>query len=68
MKNKAPFNYKYKLLQKSLSRLNIYKIVIILKSHVLNKKDSRLRADRQTNNQNLLLEFRALGTLDRHTH
>ena len=35
MINKAPFNYKYKLSQKALSMLSIYKIVIRLKSQVL---------------------------------
>ena len=38
MINKAPFIYKYKLSQKALSTLNIYKIVIRLKSQVLSKE------------------------------
>ena len=37
--------------KKALSTLNIYKIVIRLKSQVLSKEDSRLVADRQTCNQ-----------------
>ena len=37
--------------KKAQSTLNIYKIVIRLKSQVLSKKDSRLVADRQTCNQ-----------------
>ena len=40
------FIYKYKLSQKALSTLNIYKIVIRLKSQVLRKEDSRLVAVR----------------------
>ena len=44
----SPFIYKYNLSQKALSTLNIYKIVIRLKSQVLSKEDSRLVADRQT--------------------
>ena len=68
MINKAPFSYRYKLSQKALSTLSIYKIVIRLKSQVLNKKDCRLVADRQTCNQILLLELKALGTLDRLTY
>ena len=40
-----------------------YKIVIRLKSHVLSKEDYR-----QTCNQILLLELKALGTLDRLAH
>ena len=63
-KNKAPFNYKYKL----SPTLSIYKIVIRLTSQVLSKENSRLVADRQKCNQILLLELRALGTLDRHAH
>ena len=47
MINKAPFINKYKLSQKTLFTLNIYKIVIRLKSQVLRKEDSRLEADRQ---------------------
>ena len=43
--------YKYKLSQKALSTLNIYKIVIRLKSQVLRKEGSRLVADRQTYNR-----------------
>ena len=46
-KHLAPFIYKYKLYKKTLSTLNIYKIVIKLKSLVLRKEDSRLVADRQ---------------------
>ena len=48
---KAPFVYKYTLSQKALSKLNIYKSVIRLKSQVLRKEDSRLVADTQTCNQ-----------------
>ena len=48
MMNKAPFIYKFKLTQKPLSTLNIYKIVIRLKSQVIRTEDSRLVADRQT--------------------
>ena len=48
--NKALFFYKYKLSQKTLFTLNIYKIVIRLKSQALSKADSRLVADRQTRN------------------
>ena len=47
----SPFIYKYNISQKALSTLNIYKIVIRLKSRVLSKEDSRLVADRQTCNQ-----------------
>ena len=47
----APFIYKYKLSQKALSTLNIYKIVIRFKGQVLRKEDNRLVADRQTCNQ-----------------
>ena len=68
MINKTPFNYKYKLPQKALSTLSIYKIVTRLKSQVLSKKTCRLLADRQTCNQILLLELKALGTLDRLAH
>ena len=68
MINKAPFNYKYKLSQKALSTLSIYKIVTRLKSQVLSKETCRLLADRQTCNQILLLELKALGTLDRLAH
>ena len=46
--NKAPFIYKYKLSQKNLSTLNIYKIVLRLKSQVLRKEDIRLVADMQS--------------------
>ena len=51
MINKATCNYKYKLSQKALSTLSIYKIVIRLKSQVLSKEDCRLVADRQTDMQ-----------------
>ena len=54
--------------KKALSTLSIYKIVIRLKRQVLNKEDCRLLADRQTCNQILLLELKALGTLDRLAH
>ena len=55
--------------KKALSTLNVYKIVIRLKSQVLSKEDSRLVADRQTCNQFFfLLKLKALGTLDRHAH
>ena len=64
----APFNYKYKHSQKALSTLSIYKIVIRLKSQVLSKVDCKLVADRQTCNQILLLQLKALGTLARLTH
>ena len=47
----SPIFYKYKLSQKALSTLNIYKIGIRLLSQVLRKKDSRCVADRQTCNQ-----------------
>ena len=46
---KAQFIYKYTLSQKALSTVNIYKIVISLKSQVLRKEDDRLVADRQNN-------------------
>ena len=68
MINKAPFNYKYKLSQKALSTLSIYKIVIRLKCQVLSKEERRFVADRQTSNQILLLDLKALGTLDRLAH
>ena len=68
MINKAPFHYKYKLSQKALSTFSIYKIVIRLKSQVLSKEDCRLVADRQTCNQSLLLELKALATLGRLAH
>ena len=48
--------------------LSIYKIVNRLTSQVLRKDDGRLVTDRQTCNQILSLELRALGTLDRHAH
>ena len=51
--------------KKALSTLNIYKIVIRLKSQVLRKEDSRLVAVRQTCKQFFLLMLKALGTLDR---
>ena len=55
--------------KKALSTLNIYKIVIRLKSQVLSKEDSRLVADRQTCNQLFFwLKLKALGTLDRRAH
>ena len=75
--NKAPFIYKYKLTQKTLSTLNIYKFVIRLKSQVIRKEDSRLVADRQTCKQFfcscsiIVSEYDqeiALGTLDRHAN
>ena len=50
--------------KKSLSTLNIYNIVIRLKSQVLSKEDSRLVADRQTCNQFFLLKLK----LDRRSH
>ena len=68
MINKVPFNYKYKLTKKALSKLSIYKISTRLKSQVLSKKTCRLLADRQACNQILLLELKALGTLDRLAH
>ena len=46
MINKAPFNYKSKLSQKTLSTLSIYKIVTRLKSQALSKETCRLLADR----------------------
>ena len=49
------FIYKYKLSQKALSTLNIYKIVIRLKGQVLRKEDSRLVADRQADMQSVFL-------------
>ena len=51
-----------------MSTPSIYKIVIRLKSQVLSEEDCRLVADRQTCNQILLLELKALGTLDRLDH
>ena len=51
--------------------LNIYKIVIRLKSQVLRKEDSRFVADRQADMQSvffILLKLKALGTLDRRAH
>ena len=60
--------YKYKLSQKALSTLNIYKIVVRLKNQVLSKEDSRPVADKQTCNQFFLLKLKALGTLDRRAH
>ena len=54
MINKAQFIYKYKLSQKAQSTLNIYTIVIRLKSQVLSKEDSRLVAERQTYMQSVL--------------
>ena len=48
--------------------LSIYKIVTRLKSQVLSKEMCRLLADRQTCNQILLIELKALGTLDRLVH
>ena len=51
MINKAPFIFKYKLSQKALSMLNIYKMVNRLKSQVLNNEESGFVADRQTCNQ-----------------
>ena len=66
--NKAPFIYKYKLSQKALSTLNIYKIVIRLKSQVLRKEDSRLvQTDRHATSF-FLLKLKALGPLDRRAH
>ena len=65
MINKAPFNYKYK---KALSTLSVYIIVTRLKRQVLSNETCRLLADRQTCNQILLLELKALGTLDRLAH
>ena len=59
----SPTNYNYKLLQKALSTLRIYKSVIRLKSQVLSKKVSRLVADRHTCNQFLLLELKAPDAL-----
>ena len=61
MINKAPFNYKYKLSQKNSVYVKHYKIVIRLKSQVLSKEECRLVADRQTCNQIMLLELKALG-------
>ena len=68
MINKAPFNYKYKLSQKALSTLSIYKTFTRLKSQVLSRETCRLLAGRQTCNQILLLEREGLGTLDRLAH
>ena len=68
MMNKVPFNNKYKLLQKVLSSLSIYKIVIRLKSQVLSNKGRRLVVHRHTCNQIVLLVFKAIGTLDRGAH
>ena len=49
--------------------LNIYKIVIRLKSQVFSKEDSRLLTERRTCNQFFfLLKLKALGTLDRRTY
>ena len=64
----SPFVYKYNLSQKVLSTLNIYKIVIRLKSQVLSKEDSRLVADRQTCNRFFWLKLESLGTLDRRAY
>ena len=66
MINKAPFINKYKLSQKTLSTLNIYKIVIRLKSQDLRKEDSRLVADRQM--QIVFCSCSKPLTLDRHAH
>ena len=68
MINKATFNYKYTLSQKALSTLSIYKIFIRLKSQVLSKENCRLVADRQICYHILLLELKALETLDRLAH
>ena len=70
MINKAPFIYKYKLSQKALSTLNIYKIVIRLISQVLRKEDSRLvQTDRHAISVVVfLLKLKALGTLDKRAH
>ena len=54
--------------EKALSTLNIYEIVIRLKSQVLSKKDSRLVSDRQTCNHFFWLKLKTLGTLDRRAH
>ena len=57
--------------KKALSTLNIYTIVIRLKSQVLRKEDSRLVADRQADMQSvfiIFLKLKALGTLDRRAH
>ena len=51
MINKAPFNYKFKLSQKALSKFSMYNIVTRLKSQVLSKETCRLLADGQTCNQ-----------------
>ena len=48
--------------------LSIFKILIRFTSQVLSREDSRRVADRQKGNQILLVELRALGTLDRHAH
>ena len=61
------FIYKYKLSQTALSMLNIYKIVIRLRSQVLRKEDSRLwPTDRHA--IRFFLKLKALGTLDRRAH
>ena len=57
--------------KKSLSTLNIYTMVIRLKSQVLRKEDSRLVADRQTDrhaNRFISLMLKAFGPLDRHAY
>ena len=46
----APFIYKYQLSQKALSTLNMYKIVIRLKSQILRKEGCSLVADKHTHN------------------
>ena len=66
--NKAPFIYKYKLSQKAMFMLNIYKIFIRLKSQVLSKEDSRLLTERQTCDHFFLLKHKVLETLDRRAH
>ena len=66
MIHKAPFINKYKLSLKTLSTLNIYKIVMRLKSKVLRKEDSRLVADRQM--QIVFCSCSKPFTLDRHAH
>ena len=70
LNDKAPFIYKYKLSQKeALSTLNIFKIVIILKSQVLSKEDiySSLVAHRQTCNQVFSSSSKLLNTGQTHS-
>ena len=57
--------------KKALSTLNMYKIVIRLKSQVLRKEDRSLwQTDRRAISFFffILLKLKALGTLDRHAH